>query len=439
MVPLGSYQLYNTMHNSWPKQLLFGILLVALSLPALQGWLDWLPEQPLNGAYYRHPEPTWTAENWFKAEAQRQTEAYAKQQFGGQASLVRWHNQYLYQWFRQSPNAYFFLGKEGYWYEKTYTDAYEGVDYEGRQGVREKVEHLEVIQQELAKRGKTFVLLLAPSKARYVPEFLPDWCHPGDSTNYATFLEEIQGKNLNIIDVNAWFQAEKATTPYPLFPKNGTHWSVYGMYKVVDSLLHYLDGVTGQDLPEVVLDSIWTTTWHQDPDNDIEWLLNLHYPLPRDYLAYYKAHYTTEGKWRPKLLTIGDSFWGTFHYKNYLTQDCFASSIYWYYNNTVYPEKRPRTPEDIRQVFQADVILLEVTSAHLEGMGWGALSEFKRVLTTDSPDFIRQEINAIIEQINANPEWYNSLVPKAEDRGISMDSMLYLDAVWTYQQRLLNN
>lgn len=424
------------MKTVWLKHALFGILLVLLSLPALQGWQGWFEESVLGGAYYEQPAPEWTWKNWWHTETQRQTEVYAKQQFGWQPDLVRLHNQYLYQWYGQSPNDNLFLGKEGYWFEKVYTDAYQGLDYEGLAGVREKVEHLEIIQNELEKRGKAFVFLMAPSKARYVSEFLPTWCKLGDSTNYTTFLAEAEGHDLNMIDVNAWFQQEKATTPHPLFPMNGTHWTVYGMYKMVDSLLNYLEHTTERDLPEVVIDSLWTTTWHQDPDNDIEWMLNMYYPLPRNHLAYYKAHYHTTNKWRPKVLVIGDSFWGTFYHKaNFLSQECFAQSIFWYYNATIHPDNRPRTPDDIQMLFEADVVIFEATSAHLEGLGWGTLSEFKRVLQEGSPDIMKREIEAIVNQIKANPEWYNSLIPKAEARGISMDSMLYMDALWMYQQR----
>lgn len=418
------------------KNGLFFLLLFALTLPALQGVFGWWPELSLNGAYESYSAPKWSQENWFKTQYQKEAERFVKQQFGGQAALVRWHNQYLYEFYRQSPNANLRLGKNDYWFEKVYTDAYQGLDYEGRAGVREKVEHLEVIQQELEKRGKTFVLLLAPSKALCMPEFLPDDIQKGDSTNYEVFLDESRGKGLNIIDVNAWFRAEKATTPYPLFPQNGTHWSVYGMYKVVDSLLHYIGDKSGHDLAEVVIDSLWTTQSHQDPDNDIEWLLNLPKPLPCEYLAYYTAHYNLTDKHRPKLLTIGDSFWGTFYYKAYLTQEAFAESIYWYYNNTVYPGQRDRQPEDIQKLFEAEVVVLEVTSAHLEGMGWGMLSEFKGVLTSSSPDIMAQEVQAIKDQIRANPDWYNSMIPKAEARGISVDSMIHIDALWTYRQRL---
>lgn len=424
------------MKTAWLKQLLFGILLIVLSFPALQGWFGWWEEAPLGGAYYEQPAPVWTWQNWLKNQTQHQTEAYTKQQFGWQPNLVRLHNQYLYQWFGQSPNVNLFLGKSDYWFEKVYTDAYQGLDYEGHARIREKVEHLEAIQEELEKRGKTFVFLLAPSKARYVPEHLPSWCTLGDSTNYDTFLEEVQGRNINMVDANAWFQQEKAITPHPLFPLNGTHWTVYGMYRMVDSLLHYIDDLTGHDLPEVVIDSLWTTTWHQDPDNDIEWMLNMYYPLPRNHLAYYKAHYHTVGKWRPKVLVIGDSFWGTFYHKaNFLSQECFGQSIFWYYNATTYPGGQKRKPEDIHTLFEADVVIFEATSAHLEGLGWGALSEFKRVLQSGDTDIMQQEIDAIIDQIRGNEEWYNSLIPKAEARGISIDSMLYMDALWMYQEQ----
>lgn len=81
------------------------------------------------------------------------------------------------------------------------------------------------------------------------------------------------------------------------------------------------------------------------------------------------------------------------------------------------------------------MVIFEATSAHLEGLGWGALSEFKRVLQSGDTDIMQQEIDAIIDQIRGNEEWYNSLIPKAEARGISIDSMLYMDALWMYQEQ----
>jgi len=42
---------------------------------------------------------------------------------------------------------------------------------------------------------------------------------------------------INFIDLNKWFVANKDKFPHPIYPKYGTHWNHYGMSAGLDSII----------------------------------------------------------------------------------------------------------------------------------------------------------------------------------------------------------
>ena len=114
------------------------------------------------------------------------------------------------------------------------------------------------------------------------------------------------------------------------------------------------------------------------PDNDLESLMNLIWPLNKapNFLAaaYYDIDTTA---WHPHLLTIGDSY-----YWNILNHtpiwDVFDSIPYWYYFSTAYfndedltVDKKVSDLDVLQEVLDADFVMLSYSTVALYQMSNG--------------------------------------------------------------------
>jgi hypothetical protein len=57
-----------------------------------------------------------------------------------------------------------------------------------------------------------------------------------------------------------------------------------------------------------------------------------------------------------------------------------------------------------------------------------------REIKSDTRDVFQRKVDRYIQEIKLNEEWLESVRKKAKERGISLDSMLYLDAVYMVNQ-----
>lgn len=63
----------------------------------------------------------------------------------------------------------------------------------------------------------------------------------------------------------------------------------------------------------------------------------------------------------------------------------------------------------------------------------GAYLLFRNKQTPEQTQ-LEQTVQAWIDRIKANPEWYNSIIDKAAARGVSVEEMLIIEANWIIEQ-----
>ena len=61
----------------------------------------------------------------------------------------------------------------------------------------------------------------------------------------------------------------KSTSPYPLFPKFGHHWSYYGECLVVDTIIKHIEKLHNCDLPNIVWNKIDVVDSARSRDADV--------------------------------------------------------------------------------------------------------------------------------------------------------------------------
>ena len=153
--------------------------------------------------------------------------------------------------------------------------------------------------------------------------------------------------------MKAYFQTLKKTTPYPLFPQFGHHWSYYGECIAVDTIIGHIEKLHHCDMPDIVWNKIDVVDTARSRDADVLKSMNLSVnPKQHMKLAYPEVMFENDTlKNRTRVLTISDSYWYGPVYMG-VPQNCFAGGQFWYYYNKIIPN--PSTTEKV-EVWQLDL------------------------------------------------------------------------------------
>jgi hypothetical protein len=367
------------------RQKLFILLMVLLTIPLIQSLTRIIRERPLKGAVTLAPDVKLNARDWFTGDYQVKKEKYYNDAFGFRSLFVKINNQMALSLFHEVHAFSVIFGKENYLFEENYIKAWYGADFIGEDSIRHRVEKLKYIQDQLLHRyNKTLMVVLTTGKGSFYPEYFPpERVYPKGPTNYATFVEQAADQGLRIIDFNRWFLDQKQVSPYPLYPKYGIHWSIYGATLAADSMLNYIERERGIDLPSISWNKVAMRKARSD-DYDMGDGLNLLFKLRREKMAYPELEFeSAEGKTRPSVLVIADSFyWGMFKFG--ITR-AFSGNDFWFYNQEIYhtvkgPPVSTGTVSLADQISSHDVIILMATEANLPNFGWGFIEETYELL-----------------------------------------------------------
>lgn len=353
-----------------------------LVLPGLLAILGIPVARPLRGAYVAPEKPVWTLRSWFNSSYQEQADDYLAWQLTIKAPLVRIRNQFLYSALDRPAPRFVVKGKQEYLYEDAYIKATYGMDYRGAVVWDSIVNSLNTSAEALRAMNIPLIVVLAPGKASFFPEYIPDRYEPyrKDSTNYEALRGRLINGSVKLVDLHAWFrylkEKEGKGNVYPLFPKTGTHWSTYGMHLAADSITRFLAQTLDTVLPRWEYLPTGSTRELQDQDRDIEESLNLLWPIPNIPMQYPELKIRDSGSYRPRGAIIADSyFWNMFN-KGFCSQ-LMDSGEFWYYADQVYPQSFESplqlSVEHIRNSLKrSDFLILLSTDGTLDRFPWGA-------------------------------------------------------------------
>ena len=369
-------------HKNKLIKFLFYSLMVVLLLPMLHHFIPLFEIKPLEGAYEVTSEkPKLNLKNWKNETFQKNAEKYVQDHIYYKPFLIRSNNEIQFRLFNKPKVVWVVAGKENYFYEENYLKAYYGQDYLGQKTIEEKVFKLKKIQDTLEKLGTHLFVVLAPGKGSFYPEFIPDsWPKDKHSTNFKGFKTVFKKQQVNYLDFKSWFENNKNTSPHPLFPKTGIHWSKYGEVLAADSIIEYLSQHFKKQLPYVQIDTVLTSSNMQDTDDDIEQSLNLFFNIPDLEMGYPQWKWIDSSTfYHPKILTVADSYyWGMFNFG--MSTNAFGNGQFWFYNESIYPDSytKPINVDDInlkKSVEQNKAVLLLFTDANLNRFCFGFIDD----------------------------------------------------------------
>lgn len=329
-------------HETKKKRRIFGVLLLLWLLPAIQSGLNMKVFRAQPPGYEAPvPRPVISIKGLWSSSFQSGLEQYATQKLGFRKWLLRPRNQVIYSLFNKMCLPVV-QGRHGMLFEKTPLLAALGrVPALSPAEVQARVQRLRVVQDTLARRGKLLLFVIAPSKASIYPENWPDSCQGWGHqlTNYERLRGPLQASGINLLDLGTVFRTWKKTSPYPLFPQGGIHWSAYGLTRAADTLRRFFNARSRFHLPAVRQTGLRVGEAPRGTDDDLLKLQNMFFdPLPNPPLAYPDLVFAAPaaGQPLPRVLLIADSFaWSMIEFYPYLDSWFGPGSQFWFYNNEV--------------------------------------------------------------------------------------------------------
>jgi hypothetical protein len=422
------------------------VFITIIGLPAFQTLTRIFPQKELNGVFYREPMPRLTWDQWIHFRYQPLLNRQVEHQFGFRPFFIRLYNQLDYSLFSQPHGTGIVVGKEGFLYERWFITAHFGDDFVGQDSIDFRVRQLRQVRNYFNQHGKELMVIVGPSKADFYPEYIPDWIKSDPSaTNYERMVKGIQKAGIPLLDFNRLFLKLKDPEACPLFPKTGTHWSHFGARYASDSLSGFVGALMKRPMPAFSLGPAEPGDSVVNPDDDLEKLMNLFFPLSKTPLCYPSVlSQPAEGFHLPSAIVVGDSFfWEMFNIP--LKNRIFSDVKYWYYNSSVYPDSFRDSLHTSQLKFpeafdHTDLIILMANPSNIQSIGWGFPGRVVRELC--QPGWEKEYEKMILDYIRAinnTPSWKNQIERNARDQGVPTDSLIRLNAKYMVEQYLLQH
>lgn len=426
------------------KHFLFALLLLMLVLPFVQQQVNIPKIKALKGYFVLPKKPVLSKTNLLNGSYQDSLNKYLEQHIGYRADLVRLHNQFKYTFFDTLNAAGVIQGKNGYLFELNYIKAYYGLDYVGDDTLTKHIQQTVAVNNWLKKQKKHLIVVLAPGKGSFFPEYLPDGYVPEtkQTTNETAYFQELNKVGIPVISGNRLFSSVKDSCRFELFPQCGIHWSYYGMGLVFDSVLRTMNRLNGKQFIDFGIKSIETTGKLRSPDRDLWEGLNIirrpdDKPMPYPEFTFDKK--TPDSM--PSVIVVADSYYWQWYGSGYATR-AFGKHDFWYYNKQIIPGDGSgainKTDIDLMtRVLEADFIILLQTDANMSRYSFGFIPELYNAIQqhADWDEDALSEIQATIARIRNSPSYMEMIREKAKKRNISIDEMIRIDANWVYENK----
>jgi hypothetical protein len=314
-----------------------------LFISMFQFYISLIQIKPLKGAIEAVEKPVFNWYDWWSGAYQEKFNQYIENNIGLRNCLIKLHNQIEFSLFGTTLANGIIIGKENYLYEDGYIMEYIGANFDNSDTTANEIKDQCVKFQKLEKylnsKGKQFMLVIAPGKPFYFPEYLPEEyeARKKDTTIYKLLKVFLKENNVTNIDYNQWFIDQKSKTDYPLYTKYGVHWSDYGAKLCFDSMSKFMQYKMNKKFINYSFSHSDITYLYRFEDADILESFNLIFPEP-DLKKKYNYYYRNEPDtgWKPRVLCIADSYYWTM-LNSELPKWAFAdSSVFWYYQKEAY-------------------------------------------------------------------------------------------------------
>jgi hypothetical protein len=368
------------------KNLLFCLIMAILIFPLFFQLFEGTITYKLKGYKAPPKKVTLDVNTWLDGSWQKYAEAYSQDKLQARHFLIRLNNQLKFSLFDKLNANGVERGRNDFYFERRYINAYLGTNFQGDAHYVEKVEKLQELTDTLKAHGIEMLFVIAAGKASFMPENIPEKYLPikKGKNNYEAFTEQLKKSSIPFLDLNQYLSDMKDTATYPLYTKGNIHWSFYAISFVTDTLVQVIENQLDKGLPAYVTSPVevaYEPTFYTE--GGIFKSLNLYWTEIKDTFAYRNFvvdEASLKDKYRPKVWVVGDSYYGTLRTYEIPQHFFDESATFFYYNQSVVNQKdknyKPGTIKDnIEKIEEQDLLIFFTTDAGIPGCSWGAEEE----------------------------------------------------------------
>lgn len=424
--------------NNHIKTILFSLTAVLLFASLLQQATGFCKVKELKGVVSQTPKPDISIQNFRTGKLQKGLENYLQQHYGFREPLTRLYNQYLWSLFHftQVEEDKRILISDDNWIFEPWSveEFYQSRSYRFAEDSLEMVNKMEAevlrlyqLQHILEPHGTHLFVALLPGKELICDEHMPknkEFFEKKQITAADYYSKRFVELGINHVNFADWFVQIQDTVNYPLFPQTGTHWSNYASMHVADSLIRYMEWLGDVNLMNLEIGQPYEKTLY--PDDDLESLMNLIWPLKKapNYMADVRFIPDSTAV-KPKLITIGDSFyWNLVNKSSFGTP--FSAFPYWFYFSSAYFSGSNTNVSQIDvldEVLSSDFVMLSYSTAPIYGMSNGFSEKMLMELCYDQGE-IDARVSQIRQAIESDNLWKDRVFQQALDKGRNYDQEL---------------
>ncbi|MHC1696235.1 MAG: hypothetical protein AB9835_13405 [Eubacteriales bacterium] len=271
-----------------------------------------------------------------------------------------------------------YIGKNGCLFENGYINEYFGFTRGYRifkdEELQARVDVLKDMQEILERYGKAMVVVITPSKASMMADYIPDWYVRSNTVDpdyvrpYVRFLKMLEDSGVYHIDSQSVFREVGLQNA---FPKTGIHWNKLAAFEISSAMIEEYERQSGKKIPHLVSDSIRFSKNPPGFGNPEQDIYNIVYSAVDkkdsivDELYYYPDAYAKVGpdSFKPDILVQGGSFCHDFDYYFQQLGVC-GDYVKFYYNDF------SRRENWQKRFDKADYVILEVNEQFVYRMGY---------------------------------------------------------------------
>jgi hypothetical protein len=326
--------------------------------------------------------PKFSWQTWFDKSYQDSTEAFLKDSIPLKPTFVRIRNQVDFSFFRKIYVKDSHIGKDDQFFR--YTNYFvDGGNYPGDSILEKNIKKLKTIQEKLKQKGKTLVYVIAADKLWYYSELLPEGVLNKKSTRfYDTYLKYLKKYDCDYIDFNQAFLQMKDTVQGALFAKGGYHWTKYGAFIAMDSIVKHIEASNQYSVEDIKQLNYNINNTISAGDEDMYDACNLQFGTSKSSSFWHPQITFSNKKSKSVAIITGDSFCDAICWNNFFYPFFDTNSTYWYYNREIFAQDNTTIENkngiiEQKLIEKSDIYIILFSAGNLENFEYNFLDNFK--------------------------------------------------------------
>ncbi|MDG2369212.1 MAG: hypothetical protein P8M12_01085 [Flavobacteriales bacterium] len=294
--------------------------------------------QPLNGVFEKTDTLQFSIPSWKNKKWQENRELLIKNNLKIKPLIVRIGHELDYRLFKEYHMADLLIGKDGYLFSKSWSNAKCCANNLNKDSLDIFIKKLATLATLLEKKGKYFKVIIPPSKEELYANKLPLlYTLDNENSDYTLLKKSLANNKIAYWDLLSYYKVIDDTARFPIYSKTSAHWTTYGAHFTLLKLLNDMSVFFNGDMPNLAVKSFKKEKF-KGGDGDHEQTLNLINRIDNKDFLYpaYKIDSSKNKTFKPKVITIGDSFYWALKSCWMLPYIYKKDSKYLYYFSTVY-------------------------------------------------------------------------------------------------------